>query len=181
MTHKTDPRAHTQSHLRSLILACMYAHICMCTGAPQTLTHTHVLTHANCVYNHAYVHAHAYVHSRIQIQAHAHASTYTSGYIPTVCCTLPHTYSCSRMHACSLMHARSCSNICYAHLCTHSCLPTLVHAHSPSHALAYAHTLAHAHTHASRKHLNPSYIYKHTPKPVGIHWQPSKYSFHLGA
>ena len=25
------------------------------------------------------------------------------------------------------------------------------------------------------------YIHKHTPRPVGIHWQPSKHNFHFGA
>ena len=203
----TATNDHTQdgpTHTYAVTLAFAHASMEVCTHICTLMQHGCALalmcSHALivCATVHMYTHIHVHIHLRIQIYAHAHATTYTSGHIHTVCCILPHTYSRSDMHAHSLMQAHSCTNTSYSHSCTqscpltlvnaHSCMPThahpLVHAYTPvhQHTLAHAHTIAHAHTltHA-RRHLNPPKIRKHTPRSVGIHWLPRKYSFHLGA
>ena len=163
----TATNDHTQDGpTRTYAVALAFAHTSM-----RVCTHMYVHSRSHtlivCTTAHMYTHAYKHTHVRIQIYAHAHATTYTSEYIRTVCRRLPHTFSCSHMHTCSLMQARTFTTHTHAHTVVHSHSWTLPRART----LVRAHTLAHAHTFArTRKHLKPPYIHKHKSRPVGIHW-----------
>ena len=135
ITHKTEQRAHTQSHSRSFILACMHALICMYTCAPRSHTHAHLLCTQPriCIRTHICTLTCDYKFMYMRTQPHTRTCIYAQSII------LTHTYLRSRMHVGSLIHARSCTQspthtlqctLMRVNLRTHSRADSPVHSYS---------------------------------------------------
>ena len=165
----TATHIHTQDGLtRTYAVTLAFAHISMHVC---TLVHAHSCAHtySSCaqqrVYARVYLHSCANTnfctctHNHIHVCVYTHSLSHASAYILT------------QSHSYTPTHTRT---LMYEHL-----LRTLVHTQSFTHTRERP--LVHAHTSHTRKHLYLPYIHKHTPSPVGIHWQTTKYSFHLGA